>query len=88
VSQCLQHYLQGEPLTGDNQYYCDTCNAKRDAQREQQLCSVPPILTLQLVRFEYDFAEGRRRKIRAGIHVSTTSNWYVRQVVAVEVLRY
>jgi ubiquitin C-terminal hydrolase len=72
VAQCLQHYLQGEPLTGDNQYYCDSCNAKRDAQREQQLCSVPPILTLQLVRFEYDFAEGRRRKIRAGIHVSGT----------------
>lgn len=69
VTRCLQEYLRGEEMTGDNRYYCEQCNMKRDAKREQRLSSLPPFLNLQLVRFEFNPEEGRKRKVRTGLKI-------------------
>ncbi|KAG5175185.1 hypothetical protein JKP88DRAFT_265941 [Tribonema minus] len=69
VAQCLDKYLEGESLTGDNRYMCGRCEGKRDAVRELALRKLPPLLTVQLVRFEYDPEAMARRKVRARVHL-------------------
>lgn len=46
--------LAPDELVGDNQYYCDFCAAKCDADRRMRLRSLPPYLCLALQRFTYD----------------------------------
>jgi hypothetical protein len=46
--------LSPEELVGDNQYYCDTCGTKCDAERQMRLRSLPPYLGLSLQRFVFD----------------------------------
>ena len=46
--------VQQESLDGDNQYYCSQCSRKQDAKRYIQLKSLPPVLTLQMLRFVFD----------------------------------
>ncbi len=46
--------LSAEEMAGDNQYFCDFCHAKRDAQRQMSLRTAPPYLCLSLQRFVFD----------------------------------
>jgi ubiquitin C-terminal hydrolase len=46
--------LAPDELVGDNQYFCDFCAAKSDADRRMRLRSLPPYLCLALQRFTYD----------------------------------
>lgn len=46
--------LAPDELVGDNQYFCDLCAAKSDADRRMRLRSLPPYLCLALQRFTYD----------------------------------
>ena len=45
--------LGTEELTGDNQYQCSVCRAKRDAVRQMRLRGLPPYLCLSRKRFIY-----------------------------------
>jgi ubiquitin C-terminal hydrolase len=44
---------------GDNQYLCENCGCKCDAERQMQLRSLPPYLCLSLQRFVFDMQVGR-----------------------------
>jgi len=46
--------LAPEILEGDNQYFCEICNAKQDASRQIIVKHLPPILCLSLQRFVFD----------------------------------
>ena len=61
----LAEYIQKDELCGDNQYLCEVCNGKRDATRQIELLSLPPVLTLQLLRFVYDVETNSKKKARA-----------------------
>lgn len=51
--------LAAEELVGDNRYSCERCGgAKRDADRQMVLRSVPPYLCLSLQRFVFDLKVG------------------------------
>lgn len=50
--------LAPDELVGDNQYFCDYCAAKSDADRRMRLRSLPPYLCLALQRFTYDHEVG------------------------------
>lgn len=53
---CLQvAALAPDELVGDNQYFCDFCAAKSDADRRMRLRNLPPYLCLALQRFTYDY---------------------------------
>ncbi len=54
LSDCLKDYTKEEKLEGDNQYFCEGCDAKRDATRCVRLLQLPPVLNLQLNRFIFD----------------------------------
>ena len=48
VSGCLSGLLAPETLEGDNQYACERCAVRRDAQRSIRLRSLPPVLSIQV----------------------------------------
>ena len=50
----LDDYLSIEHLAGDNQFFCESCNARVDATHCSKLRSLPPVLNFQLKRFVYD----------------------------------
>jgi ubiquitin C-terminal hydrolase len=51
LKDCLAQYMQGEELTGTEQYRCSYCNAKHDATKTLKVTSLPDILVLQLKRY-------------------------------------
>lgn len=61
--EALKNYLQPEVLSGSNQYSCEKCSKKVDAQKGLKFEKLPPLLTLQLKRFDLDYTTFMRRKI-------------------------
>ena len=73
VEECLRTYSSTvETLEGDNQYFCDRCNAKHDAQRSVVVDETPAYLTLQLMRFSYDRAKCAKTKVKHSVHCTPT----------------
>ena len=50
LEDALAKFITPEELTGDNQWSCDACGVKVDAQKGMILQSLPQILTIQLKR--------------------------------------
>mmetsp|Transcript_4816 Transcript_4816/g.6724 ORF Transcript_4816/g.6724 Transcript_4816/m.6724 type:complete len:348 (+) Transcript_4816:1-1044(+) len=67
LEECLQDYVKVEQLVGDDQYYCDNCQTKQDAERKIEINSLPKVLNLQLLRFVYDKSLGKKKKSRARV---------------------
>eukprot|EP00808_Paulinella_micropora_P018049 g25645.t1 len=66
VESALKDWLQPEVLDGDNQYRCgsEQCkNSKQDADKGVALLKLPPVLVLQLKRFDMDWNSGMRVKL-------------------------
>jgi len=63
VLESLKLYIQGEALDGDNQYYCEKCQAKRDSLKMCCVSSLPNNLILHLKRFEFDLELMRKIKV-------------------------
>ncbi|XP_052772606.1 ubiquitin carboxyl-terminal hydrolase 40-like isoform X2 [Mya arenaria] len=51
-----------EMLDGLNQYQCSKCNKLVDAEKGAKLRSLPPILTVSLLRFSFDYVKLERFK--------------------------
>jgi len=64
VQYCLEKYFRDEVLDGDNKYDCDSCKAKRDAQRRLVLRELPKVLNVQLSRYVYDRDKKAKKKLR------------------------
>lgn len=60
---CLDQYTFPEILDGDNQYFCDNCNCKRDAKRYLKLTKLPPVLNVQLSRYVFDRVKFVKKKV-------------------------
>eukprot|EP00873_Tetraselmis_striata_P012790 jgi/Tetstr1/433054/TSEL_022389.t1 len=54
LADSLSKLLSEEMLVGDNQYHCDSCDAKVDAVRQMRLRKLPPYLCFSLLRFVFD----------------------------------
>ena len=48
IEEGLANYYKTERLTGDNQYFCERCNAKVDAERGVALSKVPYLLAVNM----------------------------------------
>ena len=59
----LQRYLKPETLSGTNQYYCESCDKKVDAERGVKLIKLPKFLPIILRRFNFDLMTMERIKI-------------------------
>ncbi|XP_065223298.1 probable ubiquitin carboxyl-terminal hydrolase FAF-X isoform X3 [Planococcus citri] len=51
----LEQYVKGELLEGVDAYHCDKCDKKVETVKRLCVKKLPPVLTIQLKRFEYDF---------------------------------
>lgn len=60
--QSFDKYVEVETLTGDNQYDAETFG-KQDAKKGIIFRSFPPVLQLQLKRFEYNFQTDSMHKV-------------------------
>ncbi|XP_073726699.1 ubiquitin carboxyl-terminal hydrolase 9X-like isoform X2 [Misgurnus anguillicaudatus] len=51
----LEQYVKGDLLEGDNAYHCEKCNKKVDTVKRLLIKKLPPVLAIQLKRFDYDW---------------------------------
>jgi ubiquitin C-terminal hydrolase len=63
IEEGLAKYFKSELLDGDNQYECEKCAKKVDADKGLQLTKVPYVLCLGMKRFEYDWERDARCKV-------------------------
>ncbi|CAK8688756.1 unnamed protein product [Clavelina lepadiformis] len=62
LEDSLRQFVAGEKLEGDNAYLCEKCNEKRTVLKRTCIKTLPPVLTIQLKRFGYDWEAGRSLK--------------------------
>lgn len=75
VEQCVRVYEDTvETLEGDNQYFCERCNAKQDAERHVEVDAAPEFLTLQLMRFSYDREKCAKTKVKHSVFCTPNLN--------------
>lgn len=63
----LASLVASDALDGSNQYLCDFCCAKTDADRNFCIRSLPPCLRINLQRFAFDFNTLTKQKARSPI---------------------
>ena len=63
LEMAFMNFIKPEKLEGDNQYFCEKCNKKVNAEKYTSFEYFPKILFLQLGRFYYDFTTEQREKI-------------------------
>jgi ubiquitin C-terminal hydrolase len=67
LEESLFSFITPERLDGSNQYFCENCDAKSDADKGLKLRKFPNILTFSLSRFEFDFEKMDRVKVISNI---------------------
>ena len=70
----LENYIKPEILQGENQYNCEGCGQRVDAEKGTMLVSGPPILTLVLNRFTLDYTTFQRVKLLEYVSFSSVIN--------------
>ncbi|KAK2587743.1 hypothetical protein KPH14_003851 [Odynerus spinipes] len=63
VEEAMKAFVQHETLDGANQYHCEKCNKKCNAQKGLKFTKFPYLLTLHLKRFDYDNNSCHRIKL-------------------------
>ncbi|KAJ8379215.1 hypothetical protein AAFF_G00223270 [Aldrovandia affinis] len=51
----MEQYVKGDLLEGANAYHCEKCNKKVDTVKRLLIRKLPPVLAIQLKRFDYDW---------------------------------
>lgn len=51
IKDCLSEFGKIAKLTGDNQYHCDVCKEKNDAEKRMFFWDLPELLIIQFKRF-------------------------------------
>ncbi|XP_069474342.1 ubiquitin carboxyl-terminal hydrolase 48-like isoform X6 [Ambystoma mexicanum] len=67
VAQSLELFQRSSMMTKENQIYCSVCKKKTDTALRQALTKVPPVLVVQLKRFEYNFSTNSFMKLETEI---------------------
>lgn len=65
LEACLRKTCAASSLSGDNQYHCDGCRGKRDAERRELLSHLPQVLIVHLSRAFWT----ARGKTKSQVHV-------------------
>ncbi|VDK83254.1 unnamed protein product [Litomosoides sigmodontis] len=58
----LKEYVKGDLLNNDNAYLCEECNKKVTAVKRLCVARLPPYLTIQLKRFDFDWERDSSQK--------------------------
>nr|CDS31841.1 excitatory amino acid transporter 2 [Hymenolepis microstoma] len=63
IEVALDNHTQTETLAGDNQYFCEICKSRVDAIKKSKFIELPPILTLSLSRFYFNYESMEAEKL-------------------------
>jgi ubiquitin carboxyl-terminal hydrolase 48 len=63
IEDGIRSLLQIENLVGENQYSCETCSSKQNAQRRTKLSILPPTINIVLNRFKFDNKTQTKQKL-------------------------
>uniref|UniRef100_A0A8D8T3H7 Ubiquitin carboxyl-terminal hydrolase 47 n=1 Tax=Cacopsylla melanoneura TaxID=428564 RepID=A0A8D8T3H7_9HEMI len=63
VMEAMRAFVRPETLDGANQYHCDKCGKKCDAHKGLKFTEFPYLLTLHLMRFDFDYSTMHRIKL-------------------------
>lgn len=63
LKQCLDKYVAGEMLEGENQYYCEDLSKKVDALKRECIKRLPNVLIIVLKRFSFNYENMQKVKI-------------------------
>ena len=79
VIRALRESLKPEQLRGEDQFMCDACKCKCDAERGVRYRTMPPIVSIHLKRFAIHTVKDRRGraelnlcKVNTAVHFSRT----------------
>jgi len=72
LEKALEAFTKSERLLGPNRYRCKRCKQVVDATKCFSICTLPPLLTFQLKRFEYK--QGVKGKIMKPVQFGTMIN--------------
>ncbi|KAI5729491.1 hypothetical protein M8J76_003096 [Diaphorina citri] len=63
IIEAMRAFVRPETLDGANQYFCDKCGKKCDAHKGLKFTEFPYLLTLHLMRFDFDYSTMHRIKL-------------------------
>jgi len=63
IHESIAFLMNPEMMDGPNQYACELCGGKRDALKGQRFEHLPDVLTLSLMRFDFNYQTFERVKI-------------------------
>ena len=63
VAHSLNQMFEFDKLDGDNKLFCESCNEKTDTLKGYRIQKLPPILTIDLNRFDFDYTTFQRVKV-------------------------
>ena len=58
LGDCLYSFFDWEALTGPDQYFCERCACKRDADKRIGIACLPEVICIHLKRFSYSSSWG------------------------------
>ena len=70
LQESLDQFVKGELLEGDNAYFCEKCQEKRNTIKRMCIRKLPQTLVIQLKRFHYDWETNRAVKFDDYFQVS------------------
>ena len=74
LEDALAAFVAKEVLAGDNAYACSGCDQRTEASKGLVFGSLPPVLSLQLKRFVFDWETNRRIKLDSRLEFPLTLN--------------
>lgn len=74
LEMALENYLKPDRLTDDNQYHCEKCAKKVDADKGLKLSKCPRIISFSLNRFTLDYNTFTRVKVGDRVSFPLTLN--------------
>ena len=72
LENSFEYFFSKEELIKDNQYNCEKCQKKVDAEKYFEVKQLPKILICALNRFEYDYKKGFKKKINTPLSFPDT----------------
>lgn len=69
LEKSFEYFFGIEELKGDNQYMCEHCKKKVDAEKYITIKQLPKILICALNRFEFDYKRGIKKKINTPLSI-------------------
>lgn len=64
IKESLKQYIKAEEMSGQNRYRCPRCSDLVDATKQLKLTSLPPVLTVCMLRFKFDWNRNVRIKLK------------------------